>query len=109
MSIFINYPVPQHLKLPDFELPEFSGDMDAFPEFWDLYCATIHNNTSVPVALKFSYLKTHLKGNAAKLIANFELTAENYNDAVRIVINTYNRPEILRSRLWDKLVEMQAS
>ncbi|KAL6734854.1 hypothetical protein Aduo_005348 [Ancylostoma duodenale] len=87
----------QHLKLPDFELPEFSGDMDAFPEFWDLYCAAIHNNTSVPVALKFLYLKTHLEGNAAKLIANFKLTAENYDDAVRIVSNTYNRPELLSS------------
>ncbi|KIH54248.1 hypothetical protein ANCDUO_15607 [Ancylostoma duodenale] len=83
--------------------------MDTFPEFWDLYCAAIHNNTGVPLALKFLYLETHLKGNAAKLIANFKLTAENYDDAVRIVTNTYNRPELLRSRLWDKLVEMQAS
>ncbi|KAK6758339.1 hypothetical protein RB195_015886 [Necator americanus] len=99
----------QHLKLPAFELPDFSGELDAFPAFWELFSVTVHNNTSVPPAVKFLYLKTHLKGNAANLIASFKPTAENYEDAVRIILNTYNRPEILRSRLWDSLVEMSSS
>ncbi|RCN27800.1 hypothetical protein ANCCAN_26463, partial [Ancylostoma caninum] len=54
----------QPLKLPAFELPEFSGEIDAFPQFWDLFATAVHNNTSVPVALKFMYLKTHLKGGS---------------------------------------------
>ncbi|RCN48385.1 peptidase family A16 [Ancylostoma caninum] len=99
----------QPLKLPAFELPEFNGEIDAFLQFWDLFATAVHNNTSVPVALKFMYLKTHLKGNAANLIANFQPTAQNYEDAVRVLLNTYNRPEILRSRLWDKLINQRAS
>ncbi|EPB76810.1 hypothetical protein ANCCEY_04092 [Ancylostoma ceylanicum] len=99
----------QPLKLPAFELPEFNGEIDAFPQFWDLFSTAVHNNTSVPVALKFMYLKTHLEGNAANLIANFQPTAQNYEDAVRVLLNTYNRPEILRSRLWDKLINQRAS
>ncbi|EPB76354.1 hypothetical protein ANCCEY_04566 [Ancylostoma ceylanicum] len=99
----------QPLKLPAFELPEFHGEIDAFPQFWDLFATAVHNNTSVPVTLKFMYLKTHLKGTAANLISNFQPTAQNYEDAVRILLNTYYRPEILRSRLWDKLVQQRAS
>ncbi|KAL6730833.1 hypothetical protein Aduo_001766 [Ancylostoma duodenale] len=75
----------QPLKLPAFELPEFNGEIDAFPQFWDLFATAVHNNTSVPP------------------------TAQNYEDAVRILLNTYHRPEILRSRLWDKLIQQRPS
>ncbi|EYC21315.1 hypothetical protein Y032_0019g3748 [Ancylostoma ceylanicum] len=94
----------QHVRLPTFELPDFNGTVDSFPEFWDLYCAAIHNNTSLFPVHKFLYLKSYLKGNAASIISNFQPTAENYEEAVRIILNTYNRPEVLRNKLWDKLV-----
>ncbi|KAL6743680.1 hypothetical protein Aduo_016697 [Ancylostoma duodenale] len=71
----------QPLKLPAFELPEFNGEIDAFPQFWDLFATAVHNNTSVPVTLKFMYLKTYVKGTAANLISNFQPTAQNYEDA----------------------------
>ncbi|CAJ0604684.1 unnamed protein product [Cylicocyclus nassatus] len=90
-------------SLPSFEIPFFSGDMDAFPEFWNIFAASVHNNNSVPVAVKFMYLKTHLRGDAANIVANFQPTEENHEDAVRTIQSTYNRPEHLRMRLWDKL------
>ncbi|CAJ0604830.1 unnamed protein product [Cylicocyclus nassatus] len=90
-------------SLPSFEIPYFSGDMDAFHEFWNIFAASVHNNNSVPVPVKFMYLKTHLRGDAANIIANFQPTEENYEDAVRTIISTYDRPEHLRLRLWDKL------
>lgn len=34
----------QHLKLPKLELPDFSGDVNALLEFWDLFSAAVHNN-----------------------------------------------------------------
>ncbi|CAJ0604885.1 unnamed protein product [Cylicocyclus nassatus] len=77
--------------------------MDAFHEFWNIFAASVHNNNSVPVPVKFMYLKTHLRGDAANIIANFQPTEENYEDAVRTIISTYDRPEHLRMRLWDKL------
>ncbi|CAJ0609138.1 unnamed protein product [Cylicocyclus nassatus] len=103
-----NLPYPsmeQSLKLPTFEIPTFHGDVDNFLEFWDLFSTAVHNNISVPVSLKFMYLKSHLRGPAASLIAGFQSTAENYEDAVRTLTNTYGRPEILRNRLWDKLMQ----
>ncbi|KHJ97653.1 zinc knuckle [Oesophagostomum dentatum] len=94
----------QHVKLPTFELPEFSGDVDAFPEFWDLFSAAVHTNLSLPPAHKFLYLKSSLKGTASSIIANFQPTAENYDEAVKTILNTYNRPDVLRNKLWDKLL-----
>ncbi|CAJ0594892.1 unnamed protein product [Cylicocyclus nassatus] len=97
------FPSISPMLLPSFEIPFFSGDMDAFPEFWNIFAASVHNNNSVPVAVRFMYLKTHLRGDAANIIANFQPTEENYEDAVRTIQSTYNRPEHLRMRLWDKL------
>ncbi|VDK58644.1 unnamed protein product, partial [Cylicostephanus goldi] len=93
----------QPIKLPAFEIPSFHGDIDAFPAFWNLYSVAVHNNNSVPLAVKFMYLKSHLKGDAANIIANIQPTPENYENAVRTIVSTYSRPELLRSRLWDKL------
>ncbi|CAJ0601116.1 unnamed protein product [Cylicocyclus nassatus] len=98
--------VEQSLKLPSFEIPTFHGDIDSFYEFWDLFSTAVHNNTSVPVPVKFMYLKSHLRGPAANIIAGFQSTVENYDDAVRILTNTYGRPEILRNKLWDKLLQL---
>ncbi|CAJ0602100.1 unnamed protein product [Cylicocyclus nassatus] len=96
----------QSLKLPAFEIPTFHGDVDRFFEFWDLFSMAVHNNPNVPAPLKFMYLKAHLRGPAANIIAGFQSTAENYEDAVRTLTNTYGRPEILRNRLWDKLMQL---
>ncbi|RCN42636.1 peptidase family A16 [Ancylostoma caninum] len=99
----------QYLKLPKFELPDFSGDMNAFPEFWDLFSAALHNNPSVPPALKFLHLKSKLKGNAKELIAAVHLTENNYQETVSLLLNTYNRPDILRNRLWEELEALPQS
>ncbi|CAJ0588485.1 unnamed protein product [Cylicocyclus nassatus] len=48
-------------------------------------------------------------GPAANIVAGFQSTVENYDDAVRSLTNTYGRPEILRSNLWDKLTQLPAA
>ncbi|CAJ0601285.1 unnamed protein product [Cylicocyclus nassatus] len=96
-------PLEQPVKLPSYEIPTFSGDIEAFSEFWDIFSTAVHNNNTVPAAVKFMYLKSVLRGDAARIIAGFKPTAKNYDTAVRTILSTYDRPEILRSRLWDKL------
>ncbi|CAJ0594773.1 unnamed protein product [Cylicocyclus nassatus] len=96
-------PLEQPVKLPSYEIPTFSGDIEAFSEFWDIFSTAVHNNNTVPPAVKFMYLKLVLRGDAARIIAGFKPTAKNYDTTVRTILSTYDRPEILRSRLWDKL------
>ncbi|VDO38741.1 unnamed protein product [Heligmosomoides polygyrus] len=93
----------QYVKLPPFDLPDFSGDMHAFPEFWELFSVAIHNNNSVPTISKFLYLKGKLKGDALALIAPIQFSESNYHTAVQILRSTYMRPEVLRIRLFDQI------
>ncbi|VDP49057.1 unnamed protein product [Heligmosomoides polygyrus] len=93
----------QYIKLPPFELPEFSGEMHSFPEFWELFTAAVHNNNSVRAITKFLYLRGKLKGDALKLISALQLTEVNYSEAIKILTNTYLRPEPLRNKLQRQL------
>ncbi|VDO29476.1 unnamed protein product [Heligmosomoides polygyrus] len=80
-----------------------TGDIQAFPEFWELFATAVNNNTSVPTISKLLYLKGKLKGEAAKLIAPLNFSERNYEEAVKILIYTYARSELLRARLYDQI------
>ncbi|VDO33484.1 unnamed protein product [Heligmosomoides polygyrus] len=98
-----SYNSNQYIKLPPFELPDFSGEIHSFPEFWELFTAAVHNNNSVPAITKFLYLRGKLKGDALKLISALQLTEVNYSEAIKILTNTYLRPEPLRNKLQRQL------
>ncbi|CAJ0592998.1 unnamed protein product [Cylicocyclus nassatus] len=97
-------PLEQPVKPPSYGIPIFNGDIEAFSEFWDIFSTAVHDSNTVSAAVKFMYLKSVLKGDAARIIAGLKATAENYDTAVRTLVDTYDRPEILKSRLWDKLI-----
>lgn len=58
-----NYKLNQSIKLPKFEVQEFSpsGDIHSFSEFWELFTTVVQDNTSVPASTKFPYLQLKLK------------------------------------------------
>ncbi|KAK6021547.1 hypothetical protein OSTOST_12780 [Ostertagia ostertagi] len=85
------------VHVPKLELPDFYGEPSAFPEFWELYLAAIHNNPSIPAAVKFLHLKSKLKGKAKDLIASIELSPNNYLEASTYSIARYNRPDQLEA------------
>ncbi|KAK6021109.1 zinc knuckle, partial [Ostertagia ostertagi] len=93
----------QTVQLPKLELPDFSGDMSAFPDFWELYSVAIHSNPTLSPATKFIHLKSKLKGKAKDLIASVRLSPENYQEAIDLLLSTYNRPQVLRNRLVEEL------
>ncbi|KAL6726805.1 hypothetical protein Aduo_008737 [Ancylostoma duodenale] len=93
----------QQLKLPSSELPEFNGDFEAFPEFWDIFNTAVHSNDTVPPSLKFLLLKSKLTGSAASIISEIKCTAQNYDKAITTLLATYDRPDILRQKFWDQL------
>ncbi|VDO20622.1 unnamed protein product [Heligmosomoides polygyrus] len=95
--------LPESVKLPPFELPEFKGDMHAFPEFWEMFAVAVHDNPTVPTISKFLYLKGKLKGEAHKLISPLQFSEYNYQQAVQLLKKTYMRPDILRIQLVQEL------
>ncbi|KAK6030985.1 zinc knuckle [Ostertagia ostertagi] len=97
------------VQLPRLEIPHFQGDMVEFPEFWELYKLAVHDNTSLGAPAKFLHLKSVLKGTAKDLMATMTLSAENYPKAIELLLNTYNRPDVLRNRLIDQLEALPPS
>ena len=79
-------------RMPKIILPEFSGDMQEWQSWWDMFEANVHNTDRPPVT-KFSYLKSLLKGDALAVVAGLKLTAVNYPVAVSLISNRYGRPD----------------
>uniref|UniRef100_A0A1I8JCG7 CCHC-type domain-containing protein n=1 Tax=Macrostomum lignano TaxID=282301 RepID=A0A1I8JCG7_9PLAT len=58
--------------------PAFNGDWTQWTAFWDRFSSSIHDNPSLSVVEKFSYLQSCLSGEAKNSIAGRKITAENY-------------------------------
>ena len=52
------------VSLPKLQLLTFSGDIQQWPEFWDMFNSSVHEQI-LPKVSKFSYLKGVLKDSAA--------------------------------------------
>ena len=100
-------PLEQAIRLPKFELPYFDGDIDAFPEFWDLFDSAVHSNCSLPAIVKFHHLRSRLRGDALAIIAGYDITQANYELAVNTLKETYYRPQLIRTQLSTKLQDLR--
>ena len=69
-------------RLPKLTLPTFAGDPLSWRTFWDSFEAAVHSNHTLSRVQKFNYLRAQVKDEAAKTIAGFPLTNENYEHSV---------------------------
>ncbi|XP_055522497.1 uncharacterized protein LOC129716687 [Wyeomyia smithii] len=53
-----------HVRLPQITLPKFSGKLDEWLTFRDLFTSLIHWQTDLPEIEKFHYLRSQLEGEA---------------------------------------------
>lgn len=70
-----------HVKLPQITLPKFSGKIDEWHTFRDLYTSLIHWQADLPEVEKFHYLRSQLEGEALSVIESLPLTRTNYTIA----------------------------
>ena len=73
------------LKLPKLNLPIFSGKYSDWTPFIDLFDGTVDKNSSITDVQKLQYLKSSLKGDPAKLLANLPITNGNYSIAKQML------------------------
>ena len=97
------------MQLPKLTLPSFSGDVLEWPEFWGLFSATVHSNDTLQDVMKFSYLKSCMKGTAAKAISGIPVTDVNYASAVDTLISKFGKPDVLIANLFAKLQHLPTS
>ena len=65
--------VSVNVSLPKINIPPFDGPIDTWFDFKSLFDSLVHNNDSLSNIKKFQYLKSYLHGDAAFIVANYQL------------------------------------
>lgn len=71
----------QNVRIPQLNLPTFSGKYDEWFPFYDSFNSIIHTNLTLNNVQKLQYLKSALTGDASGIIDSLEITDLNYDVA----------------------------
>lgn len=80
---------PVTLKLKPIQIPTFAGSYKLWPTFSGLFKSLIIQNNSLMNIQKMHYLKTNVTGDAAKIIAQLEITDDNFETAWDMLCQRY--------------------
>ncbi|XP_062704653.1 uncharacterized protein LOC134286958 [Aedes albopictus] len=86
-------------------LPDFEGDYRTWLSFKSTYESLIHESMELSDVQKFHYLKSALKGEAAKLIESLTITGGNYVIAWETITKRYSNEYLLKKRHLQALME----
>ena len=95
--------------MPKLNIKKFDGDFTQWSSFWDIYEASVHKRTDLEGIEKFTYLKGLLERDALKLVQGFNLEAQYYDEAVKLLQDTYGRETEIKMSLVKKLVTIRKS
>uniref|UniRef100_A0A1I8AB84 DUF1758 domain-containing protein n=1 Tax=Steinernema glaseri TaxID=37863 RepID=A0A1I8AB84_9BILA len=93
-------------SLPVIRVKTFKGDRREWPEFESAFSLTVDQNTSLPDALKLTYLKGYLEGDAAHVIAGLELKDSNYSIARTLLQSRFGDKTVLKEQLYGDLADL---
>ena len=90
------------------DLSKFGGCVQEWPEFWDAFESTVHNNSALPAVDKFKYLRMYLMEPVLTAIGGFTLTAANYNVDVDLLKRRYGKEDVIQRALINDLLNLLA-
>ena len=84
------------VKLPKLDVPTFNGDILNRRSFWEQFCMSVHNPTTLSTSEKLVYLQHALKDSSAKhIIEGLSRSGEYYDEAVDCLKSRYDRPRLI--------------
>ncbi|XP_055631989.1 uncharacterized protein LOC129771893 [Toxorhynchites rutilus septentrionalis] len=86
------------LKLPQMNMPVFSGDYLEWQSFYDLYDSLVHQNQTLKDSQKLYFLKTNLAGEAASLVSHLKIEDANYQPALEKLKSRYDKPREIANK-----------
>ena len=73
-------------------MPFYAGDPPLWQSFWNCFNAAINLNPILAGGVqKLNYLRAHLQGDAAGVIAGFSLTNANYSHSIALLLNCFGQ------------------
>ncbi|XP_055605904.1 uncharacterized protein LOC129754066 [Uranotaenia lowii] len=97
-----------HIRLPDIKIPTFSGNIDTWLNFHDLFVSLVHSSHELSSIQKFYYLRASLSGDAQKLIQTIPISSNNYLVAWNLLLDHFQNPSRLKQSYVDSLFEFSA-
>lgn len=97
---------PMTLKLKPIEIPTFTGTFKTWPTFSGLFKTLIIKNGALDNIQKMQYLKTNVSGEAAKLISNIDVTADNFDIAWKLLIERFENKRAIRDTHLELLLKL---
>lgn len=82
------------IRLPQLELPQYSGDIQEWPAFKNLFECAMDSSNVQPLQ-RLQYLKASLRGEAANLIGSLLITESNYIKAMECLEARYENKTII--------------
>lgn len=94
------------VELPKINLPNFSGNIKAWPEFYDVFNSIIHKNNSLSDTERMHYLVSSLSGDALALIRTFPVTGSYYDAAYKTLVERYRDKRDLAFTCWKEMLNV---
>ena len=95
-------------KLPKLEVPTFHGDILQWKTYWEQFCVSIHDRSSLTKAEKLVYLQNSIKDKTAKgLIEGLTKSSEHYDEAVKCLLSRYDRPRVIHQAHVRRIIDAQ--
>ena len=82
-------------KLPKIQLPLFDGKIEEWLSFRNIFISLIHSDPYLIKLDKLHYLRSSLKGQAAQVIHELELTDANYDRAWDLLNRRYHNLKVI--------------
>ncbi|KAK0404190.1 hypothetical protein QR680_017331 [Steinernema hermaphroditum] len=102
-------PRPTFAPLPTITVKKFKGDRREWAEFEAAFSLAVDSNTSLPAALKLTYLKGYLEGEASAVLVGLETTGANYTIAFDLLKKRFGDKSILKEQLHADLADLPFS
>ena len=94
-------PAPAHsdskgVKLPKLDVPTFDGNIHKWKCFWEQFCISVHDCSSLLDSEKLVYLQHALKEGTAKHVIEGQYhSGKHYTEAVKCLTSRYDRPRLI--------------
>lgn len=83
------------LKLKPVDIPTFSGDYKKWISFRKVFDSMVHNDKKIDKLDKMHYLKSSVSGEAERIISQFDITPEAYDEAYKVITERFHNEVIL--------------
>lgn len=83
------------IKLPNINVPKFSGEYEDWLTFHDYFNTVIHSNDSLNNLQKLHYLRHYLTEKPLRLISHLPITSLNYVPAWNLLTKRYHNTRVL--------------